>query len=229
MGIVEGGRGLSDLLLGGYSLVTGSETVKSALVSVLILLGFWFLRKAFTRYFFGWIMRIASRTETNIDEKILKAFYKPFQALFLIAGLYLALLYLPLNQVQNDFISQLFRSGIVIVITWGIYALLGADSLLSQEIKEKYNISDILLVFLSRVVRFVLIALALVIIVQEWDYEVNGFIAGLGLGGLAFALAAQDMLANIFGGIIIVVEKPFSIGDWIATPSVEGIVEENNR
>jgi MscS family membrane protein len=52
-----------------------------------------------------------------------------------------------------------------------------------------------------------------------------GFIAGLGLGGLAFALAAKDALANIFGGIVIIMEKPFSIGDWVQTPSVEGTVE----
>jgi MscS family membrane protein len=55
---------------------------------------------------------------------------------------------------------------------------------------------------------------------------VNGFIAGLGLGGLAFALAAKDALANIFGGVVIIMEKPFSIGDWVQTPDVEGTVEE---
>jgi hypothetical protein len=62
-------------------------------------------------------------------------------------------------------------------------------------------------------------------VANEWGYDVNGFIAGLGLGGLALALAAQNALANLFGGLIIILEKPFSIGDWIATPSVEGTVE----
>jgi len=46
------------------------------------------------------------------------------------------------------------------------------------------------------------------------------------LGGLAFALAAQDTAANVFGGIMIILDKPFSVGDWIYTPSVEGTVEE---
>ena len=79
--------------------------------------------------------------------------------------------------------------------------------------------------FFSNLARFLIIALALVIIVQEWNYDVNGFIAGLGLGGLAFALAAKDALANIFGGIVIIMEKPFVIGDWIAVPEDEGVVE----
>lgn len=47
-----------------------------------------------------------------------------------------------------------------------------------------------------------------------------------GLGGLAFALAAQDSLSNLFGGMVIIVDKPFTVGDWISTPSVEGIVED---
>ena len=48
---------------------------------------------------------------------------------------------------------------------------------------------------------------------------------GLGLGGLAFALAAKDAIGNLFGGLVIITEKPFTIGDWILTPSVEGTVE----
>jgi MscS family membrane protein len=63
-------------------------------------------------------------------------------------------------------------------------------------------------------------------IAEEWGFNINGFIAGLGLGGLAFALAAKETVSNLFGGIVIVTEKPFTIGDWIKTPSVEGTVED---
>ena len=90
------------------------------------------------------------------------------------------------------------------------------------------KIDKILLPFLSKVIRFIIIVLALSVILQEWDYDINGFIAGLGLGGLAFALAAQQTLANLFGGIVIITDKPFSIGDWILTPSVEGTVQDIN-
>jgi len=72
----------------------------------------------------------------------------------------------------------------------------------------------------------IIIALAIVIIVQEWNYDISGLVAGLGLGGLAISLAARDSVANIFGGVIIILDKPFAVGDWIMTPSVEGTVEE---
>nr|WP_316252536.1 mechanosensitive ion channel family protein [Bacillus aquiflavi] len=83
-----------------------------------------------------------------------------------------------------------------------------------------------LIPFLSKTIRFIIIAIGISMIAEEFGYDVNKFIAGLGLGGLAVALAAKDALGNLFGGVVIITEKPFSIGDWIMTPSVEGTVEE---
>lgn len=65
-------------------------------------------------------------------------------------------------------------------------------------------------------------------IAQEWNYSISGLLAGLGLGGLAFALAAQDMLSNLFGGLVIFLDRPFGIGDWIQTGDTEGTVEDIN-
>src|SRR5699024_10501115 len=64
------------------------------------------------------------------------------------------------------------------------------------------------------------------VILEVFNYKISGFITGLGLGGLAFSLAAKDALSNLFGGIIIITEKPFTIDDWIMTPSVEGTIED---
>ncbi|MFQ9680557.1 MAG: mechanosensitive ion channel domain-containing protein [Ruthenibacterium lactatiformans] len=60
-----------------------------------------------------------------------------------------------------------------------------------------------------------------VLVVTEMGYNVNSLIAGLGLGGLTFALAAQDSASNFFGGLVIIFEKPFELGDWISTASLE--------
>ncbi|MDZ4957112.1 mechanosensitive ion channel, partial [Clostridium perfringens] len=58
------------------------------------------------------------------------------------------------------------------------------------------------------------------------EFGFTGFIAGLGISGIAFALMAQDAFSNLFGGMIIVLDRPFAIGDWIQTAQVEGIVED---
>jgi len=202
------------------------STVRYILGATGVLLVFLLLRKIFTRYIFQWILKFMVKTDIQLAENLLKAFEKPLRTLFIILGVYFALHFLPLSLSQDQLISRVFRSAIVVLISWGIYDLCASQSILSEEIQKKLNVDKILLPFFSKIVRFIIMAMALVVIAQEWDYDVNGFIAGLGLGGLAFALAAQDALSNIFGGIVIILEKPFSIGDWIVTPSVEGFVED---
>lgn len=202
------------------------ENLQSVIMMLLIFLAFWLLQKLFSRYLFPWLLKLSRRTGHVLDDKLLLAFERPIQVLIIILGIYTALWYLALPLAADVFLNRLFRSVLVIILAWGFYDLTGNNSLLSEELKEKLNLDNMLISFFSNVVRFVILALAIVIVAQEWNYDVNGFIAGLGLGGLAFALAAKDALANIFGGIVIIMEKPFVIGDWIAASGVEGTVED---
>lgn len=130
-----------------------------------------------------------------------------------------------------DFLlNSLFRTGIIILFSSAIYDMLGYYTVNQAEIQRFFNreVNKILIPFLSKILKFIVLALAFVAIASTWGYDVNGFIAGLGLGGLAFALAAKDLLANIFSGIIIITDKPFSIGDWIKTSEIEGTIEDIN-
>ena len=71
-----------------------------------------------------------------------------------------------------------------------------------------------------------IVVVAILMIVQLWGYDVTSLLAGLGLGGLAFALAAQKTLANLFGSIMIFTDRPFKLGDWIQIKHGEGVVED---
>ncbi|PKM76510.1 MAG: mechanosensitive ion channel protein [Firmicutes bacterium HGW-Firmicutes-15] len=197
-----------------------------AALPMAIFIIFWLFSILFTQYILPIIVKLTSQNGTDIDEKILLAFARPIRVLIFILGIYLALRCLPLSSSQDVFLSHCFRSVLIIIIAWGVYALSGSDSVLSDEFKEKLKLDSILIPFFSKIIRFLIWAMAIVLIAQEWNYNVSGFIAGLGLGGLAFALAAKDALANIFGGIVIIMEKPFTIGDWVQILDVEGIVEE---
>lgn len=196
-----------------------------ATVPIVIFIIFWLFSILFTRYLLPLIIRISAHNDTDIDEKVWLAFARPIRVFIFIIGIYLALRYLPLSSNLDVFLSQCFRSVLIIIIAWGSYALSGIDSVLSDEFKEKLKLDRILIPFFLKIVRFIIWSMALVLVAQEWHYNVSGFIAGLGLGGLAFALAAKDALANIFGGIVIIMEKPFLIGDWVQTSGVEGTVE----
>lgn len=202
-------------------------TAQYVFVVTVIILFCMLLRKIFTTYVFSLILKLFSKTDTELYKKILLSFEGPMRVFFVILGIYAALLYLPLSEVQKSLTARIFRSAVIVLLTWGLYNLEDVHSILFKKIQEKLNvqIDKILFPFLSKFLRVVTVLLAFTIIAQEWDYDINGLIAGLGLGGLAFALAAKDALSNIFGGMVIILDKPFSIGDWIKTPSAEGTVE----
>ncbi|WP_236782565.1 mechanosensitive ion channel family protein [Allobacillus saliphilus] len=148
--------------------------------------------------------------------------------LIVIIGTYVALEYFPYFDETHYVFKRLISASIIVLITWGLWNLSSGTSEVFKKINEYSDnkIDEILVPFLTKVLRFVIVAISISIIAQVFGYDVNGFVAGLGLGGLAFALAAQEVIKNLFGGVVIITEKPFTLGDWIMTPSVEGTVED---
>ncbi|WP_318246212.1 mechanosensitive ion channel family protein [Bacillus sp. PS06] len=211
-------------------LFTSYESLESLGISIGILLIFLLFRKLFTKYVFQLILRISKKTPTDFFSHLCLSFEHPLRWLFLIIGIYVSVGYFPYLSQNNPIFLDIIRSSIIALIAWGLYNLSSVSSFLFTKMNErmKTGIDPILIPFVSKAIRFIIIAISFSIIAQEFDYDVNGFVAGLGLGGLAFALAAKDAIGNLFGGIIIITEKPFSIGDWIMTPSVEGTVEDIN-
>lgn len=199
---------------------------RDAAVAGAIFLLFLMARGLFIRFIFRLIRALTGKTKTELDDAILLAFESPLKGFLFFLGAYVAMLYLPLSVSANVMITAIFRAFVIFFAAWGVFNL--ASSSLLKEYGSRYSIDPILIDFLMKVVKVVVVALAALMIAQQWGFDVEGFIAGLGLGGLAFALAAKDAVANIFGGIVIITDKPFSVGDWIYTPSVEGIVEEMN-
>lgn len=193
-----------------------------------ILLLFLLLRKIFTKLVFGFLLKITKKTNFIIDKYIIYAFEKPVRFLFVLVGLYASTSIIFHKPEYQALLDKTFRSFLIFTATWGFFNITNDSSEFFKKIFKKYELENdrILFPFISKVLRVVIIFLSASIIIQEWGYNVEGFIAGLGLGGLAFALAAQDTIANVFGGLVIITEKPFALDDWIETPSVEGTVED---
>ncbi len=197
-------------------------------IALLIFSFFMLLRKVFTRYIFDLIYKIYSKRGTEPDKNILQAFEAPLRLFFIVLGIYAALMYLPLSAGQKLLFVKIFRSLVIILVAAGFYNLLDVNSVLMNRIQKKFDIEldKTLTSLLAKSARLLVIIITFTIVAQEWNYDINGLIAGMGLGGLAVALAAKDALANIFGGIVIIMDKPFKIGDWISTSSIEGTVED---
>lgn len=197
-------------------------------VAVILFLFFLFLRKMFTKIVFGFFKKVTSKSNFILDKYILNCFERPVRFLFVVLGLYASFSMVADRLEYQVMLDKAFRSLLIYTFAWGFYNITNPSSEFFKKIFERYELEGdkILFPFISKVFRIVIIFLSISIIIQEWGYNVEGFIAGIGLGGLAFALAAQDTISNVFGGLVIITEKPFSLGDWIETPSVEGTVED---
>ncbi len=171
------------------------------------------------------------KKRTNIfktDNNLLRAIKLPARLLFLSTGLYFAIRVLSLPFITDDILNRAFRSVVIYSVFWGLYMASNSISLFFEKISQKAskNLDDVFFSFMSKALKAIIVILGIVLIAQQWEFDLGAILAGLGLGGLAFALAAKDTVANLFGGITIMIDKPFSIGDWIVTPQVEGTVEE---
>lgn len=197
-------------------------------ISIAVFLLFLLFRKIFAKYVFTLLLKLSKKVPTNLFSAIFTAYEKPIQWLFIVIGLYVAVRYDPLLNHSNPLFLDILRSSVIVIISWGLYNLSASSSTIFEKLNDKYSleIDAILIPFLSRVLRVIIVVVAISVIAQEFGYNVSSFVAGLGIGGLAISLAAKDALANLFGGFVIITEKPFSIGDWIMTSTVEGTVEE---
>lgn len=193
-------------------------------VFVLIL----FLRNIFTKYVMKALMKVLSKAGIKGALKIVKAFERPLRNFFLILGFYIvAMAFREMLYLSPKIIQRIFDSSVIILIAQGLMNLAEDSSLIFDKM-ENYDVKvdKILYPFISKTLKLIIIALAIYMIAEKWEYNLKAFITGLGLGGLAFALAAKDAASNIIAGVIIILDKPFSIGDWIQCKEIEGSIED---
>lgn len=91
--------------------------------------------------------------------------------------------------------------------------------------KTETKFDDLLVPMVTRSLRVFVVVIGVVFIADNLNVDVSSLLAGLGLGGLAFALAAKDLLGNFFGSLTVLLDRPFHIGDWVVIGDVEGTIE----
>lgn len=196
-------------------------------LSIGILIAFIALKEFFAKYLIHKLRDFAKLTHSTFDDELIDAFEYPMRFAIIGAGIYFAILYSPTAAAQADWVHSFMRSIVIITFFRGMYNISDTNEGIFNTViqKTKYEIDPAILSLLSKFLRFLVVVLGFAVVAKEWGYDINGFVTGLGIGGLAFALAAKDTLANIFASMVIVIDKPFSVGDWIQTNNVEGVVE----
>lgn len=174
------------------------------------------------------IEALLGKTETSLDDQLLEAVRKPLTWVVFLFAVWAALKVLRLPDGIDQFVGLSLQTFGTVFIAWMLYRSISIIGELLQRFTEgtKSDVDDHLVPLVVRVLRVVLVIFAVLAIIQQWGYDVTSLIAGLGIGGLAFALAAQDTLSNWFGSLMIFTDRPFTIGDWVKTGDIEGVIEE---
>ncbi len=198
------------------------------LIALAIFFAVYAFRSIFFKFCTGFIRKITARTKTTLDDQLLEIIEQPARFFLAVIGLWAMFEYMQLPEDAAVLTNHIVRTLFAISLFWAAFRGTAVISgiLGKLAIRTETHIDDQLVHFVGKFLRIAVIMIGAMVIVREWGYDIAGLVAGLGLGGLAIALAAKETVSNIFGSITILLDRPFFVGDWIETPTVEGVVEE---
>ncbi len=190
------------------------------IVSALIILGS-FLLAQFLQYLFAkYLEKIARKTTSKIDDLLLDRTKHPFFFLVIALGIKLALMNLGIDGLLTKLVDSglallflLFLSRIVDVIieTWGMHFAK----------KTKTRIDEVLLPLFRKIGKVIFVVIGFMWVLHLWGIDITPYLAGVGISGLVLGLALQDSLKNVFGGISLLLDKTFRVGDRLKLESGE--------
>lgn len=205
------------------------NTVEHWLISLSIVFGTVLFARLIYRLVNFTIKQFTSRTATKLDDVILEQLRPPVIFAIILTGLWFSINRLRFPSKVEHAVERAFVILISIVITWLLVRVINAlikEFLLPYSQRGETNLNEQLIRLIQQVVKVVLWSLGLIVGLNNAGFDVGALIAGLGIGGLALALAAQDTVKNMLGGLILYLDKPFKVGDRIIIDSFDGVVCE---
>lgn len=204
------------------------EAIVRILVLAVALLIIYLARRVLTWVLLTPLQRLMNRSGRQVNDRLIKAVFGSVRLVLVAVALLVSAQILAVgDSFFFGLIQVMARSLLIIATLLLVYRLVDilAPTGIQLASLTGLTIDERLLPFLRAALKLFIIAVGLVIILQELGYDVSGLIAGIGIGGLAISLAAQDTIANLFGFASIVADRPFNVGDYIKTPDGEGTVE----
>ncbi|CAC9607837.1 Small-conductance mechanosensitive channel [uncultured Gammaproteobacteria bacterium] len=166
----------------------------------------------------------ASKTKNQLDDYLIKSISAPLKVLVWFVWIYLSI-----NLFKKEFSSLEQVIGYIdiapiFIFTWGILrAISNTEAYL---LSRNANINKDSIRMVTRLVKILIIVSIALGIAQHFGFSISSLLTFGGVGGVVMGFAAKDMLSNIFGGLLLQMDRPFSVGDWIRSDKFEGIVEK---
>jgi MscS family membrane protein len=175
-----------------------------------------------------WLLRRISARSSGTAGRLAARMIRPAGALVVLLGLYAAVRILPLSEGAEAWSNRFLLAAAVFSATWILLAGVDglSDALLARSAGGSSAFESRILPLFRNAAKVLFVVIGVIFLLQTLGYPVGGIVAGLGIGGLAVALAAQDTLSGVFASIAIFLDKPFVVGDYIETAGAQGTVED---
>uniref|UniRef100_UPI0040478142 mechanosensitive ion channel family protein n=1 Tax=Orrella sp. TaxID=1921583 RepID=UPI0040478142 len=196
------------------------QSLSQAMIGFLIFLVFFVFRGLFRRFVITVIERWTKKSTNSFDDELSQALAGPLQVLFIALGLFFAFQYVGFKGEMETLADNIVRTVITVAIFWALYNMIKPLSGLLRRLQGVLTAE--MLTWLITGIRWGVLFLGGATILQLWGIQVGPILAGLGLFGVAVALGAQDLFRNLIGGLCVLIEKRFKVGDWVM---VDGVVE----
>lgn len=183
------------------------------------------IRGLFAKFIVTKLKNIVQKTSNSIDDHLFEALVPPFKLLPIVISFLAITLYFDFQSTLGVYLQKINQTLSTIFIFWLIHQSLIPLSKIFYKLETL--LSKALVLWILRALKYLVIFLGIVAVLDVWGIKVGPVIAGLGLFGVAVALGAQDLFKNLISGIMILLEKRFQIGDVISVPGhTEGTVEQ---
>jgi MscS family membrane protein len=175
------------------------------------------------------VKRITKKTKSELDDLLVDKIEEPIVLAFVLGGFWFGLSYLNLSEGFGNFMDKAFYVAITFDVSWLVVRLV--DALIVEYLtplvkKTDADLDDQLLPIVRKSLKAVIWIIAIVVGLNNAGYDVGALLAGLGLGGLAFAMAAKDSVSNLFGGVTVFMDKPFKINDRVQIDGYDGNITD---
>lgn len=205
------------------------NTIGEWAIALIILLASFVLAKMIYWIFGNIIKRATKKTKTKVDDIVVEMLERPVVLGLTIFGLWYGFRQLAFPDNIHSWVNTVYWVLIAITVTWLIARLFDAlirEYLVPIAEKSESDMDDQLIPVIRKGLRAVIWILGILVALNNAGYNVGALLAGLGIGGLALAMAAKDTVANIFGGITVFTDKPFKINERIKLNGFDGTVTE---
>lgn len=167
-------------------------------------------------------------TSNRWDDVVLSSLRRPITWIIWLEGIYLAaqVIYLETQSALFTYADPVREVGVLCCLTWFVLNVIRGSE--QEFTRNSDQVDKTTAQAIGKLLRLAVIITAVLVILQTLGYSISGVLAMGGVGGIAVGFAAKDLLANFFGGLIIYLDRPFTVGDWIRSPDrqIEGTVEK---